>query len=117
MNTTHFGELLKTEKSKLLEELRKVGRINPDNTTDWEPVAGNLNADQAEAEERAGEITDFEDRSAIEYELEKRLNDVDKALVRIDEGKFGVCETCGVEIDENRLSVNPSATTCREHMN
>jgi DnaK suppressor protein len=117
MNTTQFADLLSAEKIKLVEELKQVGRINPDNKDDWEPVAGNLNADQAEAEERAGEITDFEDRSAIEYELEKRLNDVDKALARIPEGKYGLCETCGIEIDEKRLLANPSATMCREHMN
>ena len=116
INTTHFADLLATEKTKLLSELSTVGRINPDNVTDWEPVAGALNAEQAETEERAGEITDFEDRSAIEYELEKRLNDVDAALARIEVGTFGLCMSCKNEIDEQRLLANPSAATCRAHM-
>ena len=115
INTTLYKELLDVEKTKLLEELKQVGRINPDNKNDWEPVAGNLNAEQAEAEERAGEITDFEDRSAIEYELEKQLNNVDLALSRIENGQFGKCETCKNEIEEARLDINPSATTCKVH--
>lgn len=116
INVTQFQDKLAEDKKRLLEELAKFGRINPDNTDDWEPVAGNLNAEQAEAEERAGEITDFEDRSAIEYELEKQLNEVDHALLRIEKGEFGKCETCQEEIEEARLLINPAARTCKAHM-
>lgn len=105
------------EEKKLTEgELKSVGRINPDNTSDWEPVAATLNIDPAEEEERAGEITDFEDRSAVEFELEKKLNEINAALERITKGVFGTCRVCRKKIEHDRLLANYSAETCKEHM-
>lgn len=34
------------------------------------------------------------------------------ALRRIDEGEFGWCETCGEEIAEGRLALDPTVTRC-----
>ncbi|MBI3020142.1 MAG: TraR/DksA C4-type zinc finger protein [Parcubacteria group bacterium] len=45
-----------------------------------------------------------------------RLANVNAALARIDEGKYGVCEVCGERIEEDRLKADPSAPTCKEHM-
>ena len=73
LHIEHFKKKLTEERDLIERELRSVGRVNPDNTNDWEPTAGSLNIDPAEEEERAGAATDFEDRSAIEFELEKRL--------------------------------------------
>ncbi len=115
-DVTPFKNKLEAEKITLTEELSLVGRINPDNTADWEPVAADLNLDTAEAEERAGEIANFEERSAIEFELEKRLNEVDAALLRCENGTFGICASCGGAIEEARLLANTSATTCKAHM-
>ena len=112
----HFKERLDAEKKLLVQELQKVGRINPDNLSDWEPVAADLNVDTAEAEERAGEITSFEDRSAIEFELEKKWNEVILALSSIENGTYGECVVCKSAIEEARLEANPAASTCRAHM-
>jgi len=116
IQTTHLKQKLEIERALLLRQLQKVGRINPDNTADWEPVAADLNVDTAEEEERAGEITSFEDRSAIEFELEKRLNEIDAALARIESGAYGKCIVCNNDIEAQRLEVNPAATTCKVHM-
>ena len=35
-----------------------------------------------------------------------------KALKRIDEGTFGICEECEDDISEKRLLVRPEANTC-----
>ena len=40
------------------------------------------------------------------------LRAIDGALRRIDEGTFGVCETCGQAISEERLEAIPYATQC-----
>lgn len=109
-------EKLEKEKALLVQELQKVGRINPDNTADWEPVAADLNLETAEEEERAGEITSFEDRSAIEFELEKRWNEVTAALSTIEGGNYGHCTVCKAKIEDGRLMANPAATTCKAHM-
>jgi DnaK suppressor protein len=35
--------------------------------------------------------------------------DIDQALLRIEEGSFGVCARCGLPIDERRLEAMPTA--------
>ena len=49
----------------------------------------------------------------IEYRLSERASqvvaDIDQALLRIDEGSYGVCARCGKEIPERRLDAIPTA--------
>ena len=49
----------------------------------------------------------------IEYRLGEResqlIADIDQALLRIDEGTYGVCTRCGKEIPERRLEALPTA--------
>ncbi len=113
--TKHFKKKLLEEKVRIERDLKTVGRINPDNPKDWEPTAANLNIDPAEEEERASEITDFEERSAIEFELEKHLNEIVTALERLENGTFGICRVCKGLIEEERLEANYSADTCKTH--
>lgn len=42
----------------------------------------------------------------------KAMHDIDESLRKITEGSYGICEECGEEIGEKRLSVLPSATLC-----
>jgi DnaK suppressor protein len=40
------------------------------------------------------------------------LAEVDRALEKIDEGTYGVCDDCGEPISPERLEAMPSATLC-----
>jgi len=40
------------------------------------------------------------------------IKKVDEALVRIEEGVFGLCELCEEEIELRRLEARPTATLC-----
>jgi RNA polymerase-binding protein DksA len=40
------------------------------------------------------------------------LAQIDRALARIDDGSYGVCESCGNPIGKNRLMAVPHATLC-----
>jgi DnaK suppressor protein len=42
----------------------------------------------------------------------QRASDVEDALHRFDEGRYGACEVCGQPIAAERLAVRPSARTC-----
>jgi DnaK suppressor protein len=42
----------------------------------------------------------------------KALHDIDESLRKIKEGTYGICEECGEEISEKRLSVIPTASLC-----
>lgn len=51
------------------------------------------------------------DISIIE-QVEAELADVERALRRLDEGTYGVCEACGKPIAEERLEAVPAARLC-----
>ena len=40
------------------------------------------------------------------------LDQIDGALLRIEDGSFGLCETCGVKIPNARLEAIPYAALC-----
>ena len=40
------------------------------------------------------------------------LDKINKALIKIDDGSFGVCEECGEEISIKRLEARPETTLC-----
>ena len=82
--------------------------------------AQHINDEQASALEAAGddakESADLALRDTIQ-ELALKLSDresqmvadIDQALMRMDEGSYGVCVRCGHEIDERRLEALPTA--------
>jgi RNA polymerase-binding transcription factor DksA len=43
------------------------------------------------------------------------LDDVDRALVRLSEGTYRSCETCGAQLSEEVLGVDPTRLRCDEH--
>jgi DnaK suppressor protein len=43
-----------------------------------------------------------------------KLKQVDDALERLADGGYGVCESCGLEIAEERLSAMPFSRLCRD---
>lgn len=107
---------LEKEKALLLSELGSIGRKNPDVKDDWEAVPADLNIPEADKNEVADKIEDFEEKFGTERELETRLKEVEDALKKISFGNYGVCETGGEQIEEARLKANPSARTCIRHM-
>ena len=48
-------------------------------------------------------------------QLRRDLDDIEKALERMDEGTYGTCEVCGNQISEARLEAMPSTRRCIDH--
>lgn len=107
---------LEAEKDVLETSLASVGTQNPDNKEDWEGKADMIDVDQADPNDVADNIEEFEANSAVTTELEDRLEEVNHALARIESGTFGICSVCQKEIEEDRLKANPAAKTCKEHL-
>jgi DnaK suppressor protein len=51
--------------------------------------------------------------NAIQESALGELRCIERALRRIEKGTFALCETCGGQIDEERLHAIPYATHCR----
>lgn len=60
------------------------------------------------------ELIEREKNLAVQRTLERSLEEVNQALVRMDEGTYGTCESCGRPIAEKRLRAMPAATLCIE---
>jgi DnaK suppressor protein len=50
---------------------------------------------------------------AIDEAARRELNQIERALERIEAGTFAICEQCGAEIGSDRRRVVPYTTSCR----
>lgn len=63
----------------------------------------------------ASDAFEREKEFSILEQVQTELSDVDRALARLDDGRYGRCEACGEEIDDERLSARPAARFCLDH--
>jgi len=116
IDTQHFKEKLEKELEVLTVELKTIARINPSNPNDWEPIPANFDTQEADKNEVSDRIEAFDKNIALVKELETRFNNIKRALKKIEDGKYGICEETGDQIPMARLEANPSAKTCTEHL-
>lgn len=116
MNTNQFNQKLLAEKASLEEELNSIAIFNTETNT-WEATPDQDLVGEIDDNDAADRFEDFEERSGMVKTLQARLSDIEKALKNIEEGTYGVCAVCGKKIESDRLDANPSAKTCKEHMN
>lgn len=85
-------------------------------------LKGEANKTKEYIQDETGALPDINDRATQEEEFalalrtrdreRKLIRKIDKSLVDIEEGDYGFCETCGVEIGIRRLEARPTATQC-----
>ncbi|MDT8396982.1 MAG: RNA polymerase-binding protein DksA, partial [bacterium] len=99
----HFTEKLKAWKDELvLEATRTVDGMTEEKAQFADPT------DRASMETDRNFLLRIRDR-------ERRLiTKIDRALGRIEDGSFGLCEACGEDIEVKRLDARPVATLCIE---
>ncbi len=117
IDTNRFKEKLTDELAIIEAELPTVGRRDPANPEQWEAVEPDVDRDRADETEVADGIEQYENNTVILKQLKTRMDEVNAALLKIENGGFGVCEVGGEEIEEDRLEANPAAKTCKAHMN
>ena len=100
----HYRKVLLEMRMDLASELQKVseGAKNQDN------VEAMDSADLADSSYTA----DFS--LARREAINSRIREIDKAIARIQEGNYGICEVCGEDIPEDRLQVRPNALFCAQ---
>ena len=52
---------------------------------------------------------------ALAGQLREQLDDVARALDKLDAGTYGLCEACGEPIGADRLEAMPAARYCIDH--
>jgi DnaK suppressor protein len=82
--------------------------------TEEEVFEGKLSPVSLEGDEV--DIVSTEKENQMDFRLKARnaiyLKKVRKSLQKIEDGTFGECEDCGVEISYNRLKARPTADLC-----
>ena len=58
-----------------------------------------------------GAVEEDAHRSAVEA-VDGLLDEVERALARLDDGTYGRCETCGAPIDDTDLAARPLVREC-----
>ncbi len=103
-----------SEKEEIENELNSLGRELND-SGDWIVKIDNQSEEHADPSDESNLTEELEADIAVLNVLEKRHSQVEKALTAIDNDTYGICESGGCKIPEDRLKANPSATTCIEH--
>ncbi|MGH7923331.1 MAG: TraR/DksA family transcriptional regulator [Candidatus Binatus sp.] len=97
-------EQLLATKNKLLGEIDSELRAEREGNKDE-----GMDAYDLASEERDREINFIlSDRERV------KLTQIDDALERLDAGAYGVCDSCGLEIAEERLEAMPFSRLCRD---
>lgn len=113
MNSNLIKELkekLELGKISIQKELKNFATEDKNLKHNWD--ARYPNRENGNMEEEADEAQEYDNLLSLEHNLELRLKDINQALEKIDNNKYGVCEKCGKEIDEKRLQVCPEAKLC-----
>ena len=95
-----YRDLLTAERDRVREQLAHLGH-------DGERSGFDENfADSGQVTAERGEV------EALVNSLVEALEDVDRALGKLDSGEFGTCEACGKPIPDARLEAMPTARLC-----
>jgi DnaK suppressor protein len=102
------AERLNHYRQVLLEQLRQHAELARGNQSDALEIAAADDGVKDVADQSVKDVS-----QEIEYRLSEResqlVADIDQALLRIDEGSYGVCARCGKDIPERRLDALPTA--------
>jgi DnaK suppressor protein len=110
----NFVEKIKTqlekEKMVLEKELRGFAEKNKLSRSDWDTRFPSFHGHNLE--EEADEVEEYGNLLPVERTLETRLAEVNLALKKIKEGKYGFCEKCGQVVSPERLQTIPETRIC-----
>jgi RNA polymerase-binding transcription factor DksA len=77
-------------------------------------VVGGVITGIPEDTDLAQALSDRETTDLLVHLLDQNREQVERALQRVREGAYGVCEACGRRIPSARLQYQPAATRCVE---
>ena len=106
-----FKKKLLVRKERIEKELATIAEKDKKNKGDYDTKFPDFGITQS-PDESALRVVDYERTLPLEYALELRLAEVNKALEKIDLGSFGQCEKCGQPINLKRLEIMPEAKFC-----
>jgi DnaK suppressor protein len=105
-NLTKQREQLAVEHKRLADEL---AQLSNNASTQEERREG---SPFGKREEEATETLELEKRLTLENRTRQSLAIVERAIEKIGQGTYGLCDNCGKPIDPERMKALPQATLC-----
>ena len=102
---------LEKEKMEIEKQLKSFAKKDTKLLEDWNTKFPKFNGETG-FEAKAEEVEEYERLLPVEYALELKLKEIERALEKIKKGKYGICEKCGKEIEEKKLRANPATRYC-----
>ena len=115
-NLAKFHNRLEAQLLTITAELNTIGLYN-EITGDWVAKPDTEKLSGADNNDEADGVEDSNERRSTLAVLETEYRDIKRALSKITDGSYGLCEISGEIIEEARLEVKPTARTCSKHMN
>lgn len=109
MNKKILKEKLENKKAALEKQLGTFATRDPKLKGDWDTRFPDFDGGMEEA---ADEVEEYTSRLPVEFSLEIMIKNINLALEKLKQGKYGKCENCGKKIDGKRLEVHLAARTC-----
>jgi DnaK suppressor protein len=97
----HFRKILETLKHELLGDIERTVHTMQDEATVF-----------ADPNDRASQESDIALELRNRDRERKLIKKIDESIARIEDGEYGYCDGCGVEIGLKRLEARPTATLC-----
>jgi len=98
-------------KNQLIKEKYEIELLLNEINAELEKVKEGDEFEASDIAEKYEEKSDFYSKKEI---LMKRLESVEKALKRIEDGTYGICVKCNNPIEEARLKIDPTTELCRK---
>ena len=99
--SAHFRQLLLDWKKELMEEVDRTVHHMRDEAANF-----------PDPNDRATQEEEFALELRTRDRERKLIKKIDESLMSLDNGDYGYCEVCGVEIGVRRLEARPTATLC-----
>lgn len=96
---------LESQKTRLIDQLDELGAT----------PSGDLRSDVDYGDgfaDAAATTAERTERIGLVDTIKGQLDEVEKALARIEAGTYGTCASCGEQIPPERLEARPESTLC-----
>jgi len=103
---------LEKDKIKIENQLKGFTEKDRNLKGDWDTIYPRLNNNSLEDE--ANEVEEYGNLLPVENTLELELEKINKALKKIKQRKYGLCEKCKKPISLARLEIYPRAVYCKK---
>ena len=107
----HFRQIIEEKRIKIYREL---GYLEESSLKTLEEYSGDSSTYSLHMADQGTDAQEREKAFLFAARENKFLNHLNRAIERMDTGKYGYCSTCGKPIQYMRLEAVPHATLCIE---